>query len=84
MTNNGKLSPNTSLCKILLANQVFRGREKFSTTYAIVSFFFSRPFNENSKFLENCPYDFYEILHSHSTPKGPLRVQRHQNRMTRM
>ena len=27
-------------------------------------FFFSRPFNENFKFLKNCPYDFYEILHS--------------------
>ena len=33
-------------------------------------FFFSRPFHENFKFLKNCPYDFYEILHSHSTPKG--------------
>ena len=33
-------------------------------------FFFSRPFHENFKFLENCPYDFHEILHSHSTPKG--------------
>ena len=33
-------------------------------------FFFSRPFHENFKFLENCPYDFHEILHSRSTPKG--------------
>ena len=33
-------------------------------------FFFSRPFHENFKFLKNCPYDFYKILHSHSTPKG--------------
>ena len=33
-------------------------------------FFFSRPFHENFKFLKNCPYDFHEILHSHSTPKG--------------
>ena len=32
--------------------------------------FFSRPFHENFKFLKNCPYDFHEILHSHSTPKG--------------
>ena len=31
--------------------------------------FFSRPFNEISNF-SNCPYDFYEILYSHSTPKG--------------
>ena len=51
----------------------FRSRKKFSTTYAIVlffCFFFSRPFHENFKFLKNCPYDFHEILHSHSTPKG--------------
>ena len=33
-------------------------------------FFFSRPFHENFKFLKNCRYDFHEILHSHSTPKG--------------
>ena len=33
-------------------------------------FFFSRPFHENFKFLKNCHYDFHEILHSHSTPKG--------------
>ena len=33
-------------------------------------FFFSGPFHENFKFLKNCPYDFHEILHSHSTPKG--------------
>ena len=32
--------------------------------------FFSRPFHENFKFLKNCLYDFHEILHSHSTPKG--------------
>ena len=48
---------------------IFRSRKKISTTYAIV-FFFSRPFHENFKFLKNCPYDFYKILHSHSTPKG--------------
>ena len=47
----------------------FRSRKKFSTTYAIV-FFLSRPFRENFKFLKNCPYDFHEILHSHSTPKA--------------
>ena len=33
-------------------------------------FFFSRHFHENFKFLKNCAYDFHEILHSHSTPKG--------------
>ena len=44
--------------------------KKFSTTYAIVLFFFSRPLHENFKFLKNCSYDFHEILHSHSTPKA--------------
>ena len=69
------------VCKVLaeqnillhnLPNQkrVFRSRKKFSTTYAIVLFFFSRPFHENFKFPKNSPYDFHEILHSHSTPKG--------------
>ena len=50
-----------------------RSRKKILTTYAIVLFFFvffSPPFHENFKFLKNCPYDFHEILHSHSTPKG--------------
>ena len=51
-----------------------RSRKKFSTTCAIVlfffCFFFSQPFHENFKFLKNCPYDFHEILHSRSTPKG--------------
>ena len=28
------------------------------------------PVNENFKFLENCPNDFYKILHRHFTPKG--------------
>ena len=52
---------------------IFRSRKKFSTTYAIVlffCFFFSRPFHENFKFLKNCPYDFHEFLHSHSTLEG--------------
>ena len=49
---------------------VFRSRKNFSTTYAIASFFFSRPFHEKFKFLKNCPYDFHKILHSHSTSEG--------------
>ena len=32
--------------------------------------FFLPTFQENFKFLENCPYDFRKILHSHSTLKG--------------
>ena len=59
---------------IYFCPNVFRSRKKCSTTYAIVLFFFlfffSRPFHENFKFLNNCPYDFHEFWHSHSTPKG--------------
>ena len=44
--------------------------KKFSTTCSIVSFFFVFCSHENFEFLENCPYDFHEILHIHSTPKG--------------
>ena len=33
-------------------------------------FLFLPTFHENFKFLKNCPYDFHEILHSRSTPKG--------------
>ena len=51
----------------------FRSRKKFSTTYAIVLFFlfFFSPdlFMKISNF-SNCSFDFHEILHSHSTPKG--------------
>ena len=32
--------------------------------------FFYRPFHDIFKFLKNCPYDFHELLHSHSTPIG--------------
>ena len=46
----------------------FRSRKKFLTTNAI--YHFSRPFNENFKFLKNFPYNFHKILHIHSTPKG--------------
>ena len=60
----------TGKTTFLRSVSIFRSRKKFSTTYAIVLFFFSRPFHENFKFLKNCPYDFHEILHSHSTPKG--------------
>ena len=57
------------LCVLSVSN-IVRSRKKFSTTYAIVSFFFSRSFHENFKFLKNCPYDFHEFLHSHFTHKG--------------
>ena len=49
---------------------IFRSRKNFSTTYAIVSFFFCRPLQGKIKFLTNCPCDFNKILNSHSTPKG--------------
>ena len=49
--------------------------KKFSTTMQSCRFF-SQPFNENFKFLKNCPYDFHKILHSHSTPKrAPARAK---------
>ena len=54
--------------------QFFRSRKKFSTTYAILSFFFPTV-HENFKFLKNYPYDFHKILHSHSTPKGLAQKQ---------
>ena len=73
-----------SFKKRKLVHLIFRSRRKFSTTYAIVSFFFLTTFHENFKFLKNSLYDFHKIFHSHSTPKGPLRAQRHQNRMTGM
>ena len=63
-----------SILLVYVCINFFRSRKNFSTTYAIVlfffCFFFSRPFHENFKFLKNFPYDFHEILHSHSTPKG--------------
>ena len=53
----------------LIPDENFKESEKFSTTYAIGSFFLPT-FYENFKFLKNCPYDFHEILHNHSTSKG--------------
>ena len=70
---NWYFDPCFSLAKATVGKMLFRSRKRFSTTYAIVSFvcvFFSRPFHENFKFLKNCSYDFHEILHSQSTPKG--------------
>ena len=43
----------------------------FSTTYAIVSSFFSRLFNEKFKFIKNCPYDYHKISQSFYTQRGP-------------
>ena len=67
---------------------IIRSRKKFFDNLCnravFLCFFFFRLFHENFKFLKNCPYDFHEILHSHSTPKGPLPAQRHQNRMVGM
>ena len=56
---------------LLSGRLVFLGVGKnFRLLMQSCCFFFSRPFHENFKFLKNCPYDFHEILHSHSTPKG--------------
>ena len=64
---------------------VFRSRKKFSTTYAIVLFFFSPDlFMKISNFSKTVHTIFTKfctvILHL----KGPPRVQRHQNRMAGM
>ena len=59
------------LFQILLKLFLFRSRKKFRLLMQSCRFvFFFRPFNESFKFLKNCPYDFYEILHSHFTSKG--------------
>ena len=50
-------------------SSIFRSRKNFRLLMQSCCFFFSRPFHENFKFLENCPYDFYKILNSHSTPE---------------
>ena len=44
--------------------------------------FFSRPFNENFKFLKICPYDFHKFYTVIIRPKVLLCAQWHQNRMT--
>ena len=67
-----------SFKKRKLVHLIFRSRRKFSTTYAIVSFFFSRPFmkiSNSSKTVRTISIKFCTvILH----PKGALRAQRHQ------
>ena len=65
---------------------VFRSPKNFSTTYQIVffCFFFSRPFQENFKFLKTVHTIFIKLCTVILHPKGPLRAQRHQNRKTGM
>ena len=43
----------------LVSSVLFRSRKKFDYLWNLC--FFSRPFNENFKFLKNCPYDFLKI-----------------------
>ena len=84
----------TRLCKMLLfvrratSWQLFRSRKKFSTTYAIVLFFlfFFSPdlFMKISNFSKTVHSIFTKFCTVILHPKGPLRVQRHQNRMTGM
>ena len=67
---------------------VFRSRKKFSTTYAIVLFFlfFFSPdlFMKISNFSKTVHTIFTKFCTVILHPKGPLRVQRHQNRMAWM
>ena len=71
-THHGTMS--SDCIKFLLPLKEFLGVGKkfrlLMQSCCFFCFFFSRPFHENFKFLKNCPYDFHEILHSHSTPKG--------------
>ena len=62
----------------------FRSRKKI---FDFLCFrpFFSRPFNENFKFLKNCPYDIYKFFFSYSQLfyiQRLLYTQWHQNRNT--
>ena len=61
----------------------FRSREKFSTTYAIV-FFSPDLFMKISNFSKTVHTIFTKFCTVILHPKGPLRVQRHQNRMAGM
>ena len=67
---------------------IFRSRKNFSTTYAIVLFFFCffSPdlFMKISNFSKTVHTIFTKFCTVILHPKGPLRVQRHQNRMAWM
>ena len=64
----------------------FRSRKKFSTTYAIVRAVFFSPdlFMKISNFSKTVHTIFTKFCTVILHPKGPLRVQRHQNRMAGM
>ena len=67
-----------------LSTHIFRSRKKFSTTYAIVSFFlcfFSRPFMKISNFSKTVHTIIIKLCTVILHPKGPLHAQRHQNRI---
>ena len=71
LKNGNRTSKFPSIGELRLLLFIFLGVGKnFRLLMQSCCFFFSRPFHENFKFLKNCPYDFHEILHSHSTPKG--------------
>ena len=59
---------------LLVSSVLFRSRKKFG--YLCNHCFFSRPFNENFKFLKNCPDDFHKVLHRYSTPKSAPSCER--------
>ena len=69
-------------------SRFFRSRKKFSTTYAIVLFFFvffsPDLFMKISNFSKTVHTIFTKFCTVILHPKGPLRVQRHQNRMAWM
>ena len=72
-------------CFFLWKNSFFRSRKKFSTTYAIVLFFFSPDlFMKISNFSKTVHTIFTKFCTVILHPKRPQRVQRHQNRMAWM
>ena len=70
VSQSPKGPPFTFFDTVTLFNSFLGVGKNFRLLMQSCCFFFSRPFHENFKFLKNCPYDFHEILHSHSTPKG--------------
>ena len=69
------------------APYLFRSRKIFRLlmqSCRFFCFFFSRPFNENFKFLKTCPTIFIKFSTVIIHPKGPLRAQWYQNRITGM
>ena len=62
------LDKSHSLIKVSHARVI--GTELFPKQHFVLAFFEENFFNENFKFLKNCPYDFHKIWYRPSTPKA--------------